>query len=99
MMKGLQQAARDCVVEAAFHAYRTLASCRQGYFHRQLLPDTVLHAETDQPGACQDDRRVFAFIQLSQPRVHVAAQLAQLKVRAIGAQLALAPKTGTAYDG
>ncbi len=60
--------------------------------------DALAEAQAFQAGGGQNDRRVLSFVQLAQPRLHIATQWFDFEMREARTQLAFAPQTGGADD-
>jgi hypothetical protein len=68
------------VVRARFEAQGALANGGENRFERQHLRDPAGQSEAAESGLCEDDRVVLALVQLSQSRVHVAANVFHLQI-------------------
>ncbi len=83
---------------AAFDAHCALPAGWQAVLDADGRGDAVFETQADQAGGGEDDRVIFAGIQLGQARVDVAAQEADLQVRTPRQQLGLATQAGGADD-
>ena len=84
------------IAQSGLHRHHRLGRRRQPVRRRQARADTRLQAQPLQAGTGQDDGVVLSGIQFGQAGVDVAAQVAQLQVRAACAQLRLAAQRGGA---
>ena len=73
--------ARALIVGTRLQAQGSLSDRRQHPLRGQHLGDAMGESQPSQPGLGQHDRVVASFIQMPQPRVHVAADVEHLQIR------------------
>ncbi len=84
--------ARFTGIVSSLHCQRSLTNRGTHHLRIQQFRDAVLPTQAPQPGRGQNDRVVLTFVQLSQTRIQVAANVGNLQVRPHDAQLRRSPQ-------
>ena len=86
-----QQISRFRILQPALHGDRALAHSRHAHFGRKNFGDSLTEPQAVQSCFRNAHRLVLAAFHFAETRVHIAAQVAQIQVRANVPQLRLAP--------